>query len=84
MGAQSCSVQENKVTKKVTKGSTLNLGPASRTLLKLPPILPSFRPSPAPHLLPPPLFPEGLSEQARERRICHAQGDSIKAIPKGA
>lgn len=38
MGAQSCSAQENKVTKKVTKAPERDLG----TLLRLPPTPPPF------------------------------------------
>lgn len=46
VGAQNCSAQENKVTKKVTKASELDLRPAHRTLLKLPPTSPPFLPFP--------------------------------------
>lgn len=62
--AQSCSAQENKVTKKVTKGSQLDLGPASRTLLKLPPTSPflPFPQLPTLCLISGSLLRQGLSE----------------------
>lgn len=74
MGAQSFSAQENKVTKKVTKGSELDLGPASRTQLKLPPTSPFL-----PFSQLPTRCPLSCSERDCQRR----SGKGESAMPKG-
>lgn len=74
-GAQSCSAQENKVTKKVTKAPERDLGPASRTLLKLPPTPPPF--------LALPHSPPSASSLALRRAVRAGLGREKLPCPRG-
>lgn len=83
VGAQNCSAQENKVTKKVTKGSELDLGPAHRTLLSSRPLLLPLCPSLSSPPSTPSLAPRRAVRAGLARENLPCPKDSIKDTPKG-